>query len=605
MNQILFSIQSFRPLLRSYSTSSFFKFHPTHHYLHSYSPSITSIAHSYNTSTSLTTFSNYINNTITTPLSSTHFTPITNPITGEIISQIPQESSLSDIHNALSCAFDAHQSWKSTSISSRSTHFYKLHSLLHQNIDTIALSISLELGKTFSDSKGDVLRGLESLQYAISSLNSSLLGTSSHAFSGGTSSNTSSVLDAVQIKESLGVTLGICPFNFPAMIPLWIIPVSLVVGNAVIIKPSQRTPGASHFLAECIKKSGFPQGLFQILHGGKSTVNALINATFADVFGENVKGRSSRTSVIQAVSFVGSSGVGREVYASASEKGIRVQCNLGAKNHGVLVVPLETERETVKGWVKMVVGAAFGASGQRCMALSVLIVVCHRENEKEYEFVMDVLKNVTESLRVGYDLMENGVKQRQNVDMGPVESDKVRVRVKEVLEEAEIEGGKVLVDGRKWKKAAELPENGFWIGPSVVSDVDLNMRVYKDEVFGPVLSVIRVEKVEEAIEIVNRNEYGNGASVFTVDGRLAKRFEREIDAGQIGINVPIPLGPPSMSFTGSKGSMLGDCQFYGEAGIRFFTKPKNIVSRWEYKQQENSQNSVPMDIPNVESERRA
>lgn len=358
-------------------------------------------------------------------------------------------------------------------------------------------------------------------------------------------------------REPLGVVAAICPFNFPAMIPLWSIPIALATGNCLILKPSERDPGAAMFIAELARQAGAPAGAINIVHGQHDTVDFILDEPR-----------------IKAISFVGSDKAGKYIYERGTANGKRVQANLGAKNHCVLVPDANRNHA-----VSSVVGAAFGAAGQRCMALSVLVTVGQTK-----EWVNDIV-DAAKKLKVsgGFE---------KDADLGPVISKQAKERINSIITQSEKEGATIALDGRQY--TADGYPNGNFVGPTVITGVKPGMRCYDEEIFGPVLVVVDTNTVEEAVEFINSNPYGNGTAIFTQSGAIAYKFQREIEAGQVGINVPIPVPLPMFSFTGNKKSFLGDANFYGKAGTHFLTQYKTVTSLWRSEDAAEVESAVNM-----------
>jgi len=415
--------------------------------------------------------------------------------------------------------------------------------------------IRTELGKTPLDARGDIIRGLEVVEFACGAAQQ-MAGRALPNFGTGN-------LDAMQFREPLGVVANICPFNFPAMIPLWMFPLAIACGNTVVLKPSELVPGAMNVLAQICHDIKLPPGVLNVVQGGKETVETLI-----------------QHKDVKALSFVGSTPVGTDIYLNATRNGKRAQCNLGAKNHAVVMPDCDPELAT-----NSIVGAAFGASGQRCMALSVAILVGDTKN-----VILDSLISKAKQIKVG---------MGEDADMGPIVTKKSKLRIENILNHVEKQGGVLALNGMKNDQLKSLPVGGNWMGPTIVSKVQPNMQVYQEEVFGPVLSVMSVDTLEDAIQIINANPYGNGTAIFTSSGSHARYFQHHVDAGQVGINVPIPLGPPSLSFTGSRGSILGDLPFYGQYGVDFLTRPKNVISRWPDLKSTPNASKISMVIPST------
>ncbi|KAM0116355.1 aldehyde dehydrogenase (NADP(+)) ald6 [Aspergillus fumigatus] len=456
------------------------------------------------------------------------------PATNNLVTRVPQSTD-EELRAAVASAEKAFPGWRATSIIARQQIMFKFVNLIRANWDRLAASITLEQGKTFADAKGDVLRGLQVAETAC----------------GITTQLTGEVLEVAKdmetrsYREPLGVVAAICPFNFPAMIPLWCIPIATITGNCIILKPSERDPGAAMILAELAREAGFPPGVINIVHGSAKTVDFILDEP-----------------AIKAISFVGSNRAGEYIYTRGSANGKRVQANLGAKNHAA-VLPDCNKNQTLNA----IVGAAFGAAGQRCMALSTVVMV---GETKEW------LPEMAERAKA---LNVNGGFEK-GADLGPVISPESKKRIEDLIASAEQEGATILLDGRGYKP--EKYPNGNFVGPTIITNVTPDMKCYKEEIFGPVLICLNVPTLDDAIELINKNEYGNGAAVFTCSGSTASRFQKDIEAGQVGINVPIPVPLPMFSFTGNKKSIAGGGAntFYGKPGLQFYTQQKTVTSLW-------------------------
>jgi len=379
---------------------------------------------------------------------------------------------------------------------------------------------------------------------------------------GETLENLSRGLDTYSYRQPLGVTAGICPFNFPAMIPLWMFPVATACGNTMVLKPSEKDPGATMILARLAQQAGLPDGVLQVVHGAADTVNFLCDAPS-----------------VRAISFVGGNSAGEHIFQRATQTGKRVQANLGAKNHATVMPDADREQT-----VNAIVGAAFGAAGQRCMALSTVIFVGESK-----EWLADIVEKA-KKLNVG-----SGFDSK--TDVGPLISKESKLRVHSLIEQGVQDGATLLLDGRGVKVSPGL-ENGNFVGPTVLFGVTRSNRAYQEEIFGPVLVCLAVDSLEEAIEFTNASKYGNGCAIFTTSGANARKFQHEVDVGQVGINVPIPVPLPFFSFTGSRGSIRGDIHFYGKQGAQFYTQIKTITSNWEYKA---AQSNVSMSMPTLDT----
>lgn len=465
----------------------------------------------------------------------TKWIDVTNPATQEVISQVP-ETTPSELKAAEEGAYEAYQLWKEVPVQQRQRVFFKYQGLIREHTDALAASITLEQGKTIADAKGDVFRGLEVVESMC------MVGMRTM---GETAENLSKGLDTYSYRQPLGVTAGICPFNFPAMIPLWMFPVATATGNTMIMKPSEKDPGAAMMLAQLALEAGLPDGVLQCVHGTHDTVNFLCDAPS-----------------IKAISFVGGNPAGEYIHARGTANGKRVQANLGAKNHGT-VLP-DADKDSV---VNQLLAAAFGAAGQRCMALSTVIFVGDSK-----EWIHDIAEKASK-LKVGYGM-------DPDTEVGPMISPEALKRAERLVQEGIDAGGTCLLDGR----GVTVPgyEKGNFLGPTILTDVKVDNPAYTEEIFGPVLVCLTADSLEEAISITNNNPYGNGCAIFTRSGAAARKFQHEIDVGQVGINVPIPVPLPYFSFTGSRASIRGDMHFYGKQGTDFYTQIKTITASWDY-----------------------
>jgi len=424
-------------------------------------------------------------------------------------------------------------------VQQRQRVFMKLTHLINENMDELAESITTEQGKTLGDAKGDVFRGLEVVEACAAM---------AHTMMGETVENVSNGLDMYSYRQPLGVCAGIAPFNFPAMIPLWMFPVAIATGNTYVIKPSEQDPGTTLLLAKLGKEAGIPDGVLNIIHGTHDCVNFICDAP-----------------EIKAISFVGGNQAGEYVHARGTANGKRVQANLGAKNHATIMPDCDKEST-----LNQLAGAAFGAAGQRCMALSAAVFVGATK-----EWIPELAERAAK-LKVGSG-MEPGV------DVGPVINPAAKDRIESLIQAGIDAGADCMLDGRGVSAtlAPELQKGNF-VGPTLLSKVDTENPAYTEEIFGPVLVCLEADTLEEAIQITNSNPYGNGTAIFTQSGAAARKFQHEIDAGQIGINVPIPVAMPMFSFTGSRGSIRGDLHFYGKQGMQFYTQVKTITSNWKW-----------------------
>ncbi|MDR2567118.1 MAG: CoA-acylating methylmalonate-semialdehyde dehydrogenase [Bifidobacteriaceae bacterium] len=459
---------------------------------------------------------------------------VRNPATGQAIAQVA-EASPGQVDHAVQAADQAFQSWSQVPLGRRTAILFKLRELLVEATDELADVITREQGKVRSDAKGEVARGLEVVDFACGI---------PQLLKGEYSPQVATGVDVTSWREPLGVTVGITPFNFPIMVPLWMSPLAIATGNTFILKPSPQDPSAGVQLAELWRRAGLPDGVFQVLHGGPGVVNQLLTH-----------------SLVRAVSFVGSTPVARHIHAAGVAAGKRVQALGGAKNHATVLA--DANADFAAG---SVVAAAFGAAGQRCMALSVVLV----EDQIADEFIERVVAKA-KAVRVA-----EGADPA--ADMGPLISQSARDRAEEIVTQAERDGAKVVLDGRGFRPRGF--EGGFFTGPTVLDSVRPAMRAYTEEVFGPVLAVVRIKDLDQGIDLINANPYGNGTALFTSSGEAARRFERGVKVGMIGINVPIPVPVGFHSFGGWKDSLIGDFHIYGPEGVAFYTQAKVSTSRW-------------------------
>ncbi|MCS4504139.1 CoA-acylating methylmalonate-semialdehyde dehydrogenase [Arhodomonas aquaeolei] len=459
---------------------------------------------------------------------------VTNPATDEVIARAPVTTD-DEMARAIASAKEAQKAWADVSVSERARYVMRYQALLKEHHDELAGILAEETGKTFADAKGDVWRGIEVVEHAMG-VPTHLMGEAMAQVAGG--------VDTTSWTEPLGVCAGITPFNFPAMIPLWMYPLAVACGNSFVLKPSEQDPLTPMRLAELWQEAGFPEGLLQIVHGRKEQVDTLL--THPD---------------IKAVSFVGSAHVGQHIYRTATDHLKRVQCMVGAKNHSV-VMPDANREQTVNA----LVGAACGAAGQRCMAISVVVLV----GEETRDWVDD--------LKTGFEKTRPGVTGDAGAAYGPLISRAAKERVERIIGTAESEGASLLLDGRGYQ--VDGYPDGYWVGPTLIDNVTAAMSCYREEIFGPVLNVVHVDTLDEAIEFVNANPYGNGTSIFSDSGAAVRKYRRECEGGQIGVNIPIPVPLPFFSFTGGKGSFYGDLHAYGKDAVRFYTETKTVIERW-------------------------
>lgn len=471
-----------------------------------------------------------------------------NPATNEVVTRVPI-ATREEMSAAVESAKSAFKTWSNTSIMTRQQVMFRFQEIIKRDMAKLAANITEEQGKTLADAEGDVLRGLQVVEHCCSVTSLQM---------GETVAGVAKDMDTFSFRVPLGVCAGITPFNFPAMIPLWMFPPALVCGNTCIVKPSERDPGACMMLVEMLKEAGCPDGVVNVIHGQHDAVDFICDHPD-----------------IRAISFVGSDAAGQHIYQRGCSAGKRVQCNMGARNHGV-VLP-DADRDST---LTQLVGAAFGAAGQRCMALSVAVLV------GEARQWLPELAERAARLKVNAGHVPN-------TDVGPVISPRARQRICKLVESGITEGATCLLDGRDIKVPGY--EQGNFIGPTILTDVKPEMLCYREEIFGPVLCVVCVDSLDEAIQFVNNNRYGNGTAIFTSSGSSARRFTHEVDVGQVGINVPIPVPLPMFSFTGSRGSFLGDTNFYGKAGLNFYTELKTVTQLW--RSSESGQTKSPTAMP--------
>lgn len=439
-----------------------------------------------------------------------------------------------EIESAIKSANAVFPAWRDTSLAKRQQVMFAFRELLNARKGELAQIITSEHGKVLSDALGEITRGQEVVEFATGI---------PHLMKGSFSENASSGVDVYSTRQPLGVVGIISPFNFPAMVPMWFFPLAIAAGNTVVLKPSEKDPSAAIWLAELFKEAGLPDGVFNVLNGDKEAVDGLL--THPDV---------------AAISFVGSTPIAKYVYETGTKHGKRVQALGGAKNH-MLVLP-DADLELV---ADSAINAGFGSAGERCMAISVVVAV-----EPVADALIEKVVARMKALKTG-----DG---RRGCDMGPLITKAHRDKVASYIDVAKADGATVVVDGREGNFDGEAA--GFWLGPTLIDRVSTNSAVYRDEIFGPVLSVVRVQSYEEGLALINQSEFGNGTAIFTNDGGAARRFQNEVEVGMIGINVPIPVPVAYYSFGGWKNSLFGDTKAHGEEGIHFFTRGKAITSRW-------------------------
>ena len=474
--------------------------------------------------------SHWINGQAVTADTDTCLGDITNPATGAVSGQVALGSKAT-VESAIAAASAAVPAWRDTSLSRRTSILFSFRELLNARKQELAEIITAEHGKVLSDALGEVARGQEVVEFAC--------GIAGH-LKGGHTANASTNLDVHSLRQPLGVAAIISPFNFPAMVPMWFFPVAIASGNTVVLKPSEKDPSAANWLAGLWKEAGLPDGVFNVVHGDKEAVDTILDSPD-----------------VASVSFVGSTPIAKYVYENGTAAGKRVQALGGAKNH-MLVLP-DADLDLA---ADAAVNAGYGAAGERCMAISVVVAV----DSIADELVAKIAERTT-TLRVGDGATEP--------DMGPLVTAAHRDKVAGYIDAGAEAGATVVLDGRE-----NTPTDGFFLNPTLFDDVTTDMSIYTDEIFGPVLAVVRVPGYDEGLDLINANPYGNGTAIFTNDGGAARRYENEVEVGMVGINVPIPVPVGYYSFGGWKNSLFGDTHAYGDEGVHFFTRGKVVTSRW-------------------------
>ncbi len=469
-----------------------------------------------------------------TPTRSTRFGEITNPATGKVIRKVPLGTS-EDVNAAVGAATAAFQEWRATPPVRRARILTRFRELMEAHRSDLTRLISEEHGKTLPDAAGSVQRGIEVIEFASGV---------PHLLKGEHAEDVGRGIDCHSMLQPLGVCAGITPFNFPAMVPLWMFPVAIACGNAFVLKPSEKIPSTSMRMAELFKDAGLPDGVFNVVHGDKEVVDALL--THPEV---------------HAISFVGSTPVARYIYQTGAAHGKRVQALGGAKNHAVVMADADLDFAA-----DQVIGAAYGSAGERCMAISAVVAVG------------DAGDALVERIRDKAAKLVVGPGDRHGVEMGPLISRAHRDKVKGYVDQGERDGARLVLDGRGLRITGH--EDGFFLGPTLFDHVRPEMSIYRDEIFGPVLVVVRAASLDEAIALVNSNAYGNGTAIFTRSGHAARRFQNEIEVGMVGVNIPIPVPMAFFSFGGWKNSLFGDLHVHGMEGVYFYTRTKVITSRW-------------------------
>ncbi len=478
------------------------------------------------------------------------FGDVFNPASGAVAAKVPFASG-QEMADAIAAAKAAFPAWRDTPPLRRARVLFRFKELLEQHLDELATLVSREHGKVFSDARGSVIRGLEVVEFACGA---------PHLLKGDFSENVGTAIDSYSIRQPLGVCAGIVPFNFPAMVPMWMFPMAIVCGNTFVLKPSEKVPSTALRLAELFSEAGLPDGVLNVVNGSKEAVDTLLN--HPDV---------------AAVSFVGSTAVGEYIYRTATANGKRVQALGGAKNHMVVMPDADLDQA-----VDALMGAAYGSAGERCMAISVAVAV----GDEVADALVEKLATRVAALKIA-----PGTDAASDAEMGPLITAEHLARVRGYVDLGVAEGASLVVDGRNFK--APGAEQGFFIGGCLFDRVTTQMRIYKEEIFGPVLCVVRVPDLTAAIDMINAHEYGNGTAIFTSDGAAGRTFSSRILVGMVGINVPIPVPVAFYSFGGWKRSLFGDHHVYGAEGVHFYTRLKTITSKWPEKAAEGAEFNMP------------
>jgi len=482
------------------------------------------------------TIQNYINGEISVS-NSQRFSPIFNPATGEQTRQVALSNEV-ETQAAITAAENAFPAWTKTSPLKRARVMFAFKTLLESNKDKLARIISNEHGKVYSDAIGEITRGLEVVEYACGI---------PHLQKGEHSANVGTGVDSHSLMQPLGVCVGITPFNFPAMVPMWMFPVAIATGNTFVLKPSEKDPSLALQLAKMLKEAGLPDGVFNVVNGDKQAVDVLLT-----------------DHRVKAVSFVGSTPIAEYIYTTASAHGKRCQALGGAKNHCLLMPDADFDMAA-----NAIMGAAYGSAGERCMALSVVVAV----GDETADQLIGKLQTQIKAMRIG-----PGIVDGSENDMGPVVTAQHKAKICDFISVGQSQGASLLVDGRNLTVKGH--ENGYFVGPTLFDRVTPDMTIYQEEIFGPVLAIVRVPNYQTGLELINRCEYGNGTAIFTRDGETAREFSENVLAGMVGVNVPIPVPMAFHSFGGWKRSVFGPLNVHGSDGVRFYTQMKTVTSRW-------------------------
>jgi malonate-semialdehyde dehydrogenase (acetylating)/methylmalonate-semialdehyde dehydrogenase len=481
--------------------------------------------------------------------SSTRRAPVFDPATGRQQAEVVLADE-QDVDLAVQAARAAFETWQDVSLTRRARLMFKFRDLVDLHVDELARIIASEHGKVLDDAKGEVIRGMEVVEYACGL---------PQLLKGDYSDQVSTDVDAYSFRQPLGVCAGITPFNFPIMVPMWMHPMAIATGNTFVLKPSERDPSVSNFIAELYAEAGLPDGVFNVVHGDRVAVDALLDHRDVD-----------------AVSFVGSTPIAKYVFERANASGKRVQALGGAKNHAIVMPDADLDFAA-----NHLTAASYGSAGQRCMAISVTVAVGDAAGP-----LIERLRQKAREVKVGPGLDPDS-------EMGPVITAQARERVLGYIEQGLAAGAEPVVDGRELEKDGD----GFWVGPTLFDKVTADMSIYTDEIFGPVMCVVRVPTLDDAIDLINNNQYANGTAIFTGSGQAARIFKRKVQVGMIGINVPIPVPMAFYSFGGWKDSLFGDHHIHGPEGVRFYTRGKAITSRWPEEAQDPAHHSEHMHFP--------
>lgn len=497
----------------------------------------------------MTELSHYINGELVAGTSG-RYADIYNPATGEVQAKCPLAST-SEVDAAIAKAAAAQPAWEAVNPQRRARVMMRFVDLMNRDMDKLAEALSREHGKTLPDAAGDVQRGLEVVEYCIGA---------PHLLKGEYTDSAGPGIDMYSMRQALGVCAGITPFNFPAMIPMWMFAPAIVCGNAFVLKPSERDPSVPLMLAELLKEAGLPDGILQVVQGDKEAVDALLHSE-----------------VIQSVGFVGSTPIAEYIYATGCANGKRVQCFGGAKNHMIIMPDADLDQAA-----DALVGAGYGAAGERCMAISVALPV----GDETADRLLEKLIPKVEALKVGPYTSGN------DVDYGPVITAAAKENILNLVESGVKDGAKLAVDGRGF--SLQGYEDGYFVGPHLFDNVTTDMDIYKKEIFGPVLSTVRTKSFEEALKIAMDNEYGNGTAIYTRDGDTAREFAKRVNVGMVGINVPIPVPLAYHTFGGWKKSVFGDLNQHGPDAFKFYTRTKTVTARWPSGIKEGGEFSIPV-----------